>query len=220
MVVGVDFGTLSGRAVVVRVSDGAELGSAVHAYAHGVMDRTLAATGAALPPDWALQVPSDYLDVLRTAVPEALAASGVRPEDVIGIGTDFTACTMLPVLADGTPVVRAPGVRRPAARLREAVEAPCGPAACRPDQRARRAARRAVAGPVRRADLLGVGVRQGPAAAGGGPGDLRPDGPLGRGGGLDRLAAVRAATSATPAPPATRRSTRTGTTRRGTTWRR
>jgi len=102
VVIGVDFGTLSGRAVVVRVSDAAELGSAVHPYAHSVMDRTLTATGAALPPDWALQVPSDYVDVLRTAVPEALAASGVSPQDVIGLGTDFTACTMVPVLADGT----------------------------------------------------------------------------------------------------------------------
>jgi ribulose kinase len=37
-VVGVDFGTLSGRAVVVRVGDGAVLGSAVHDYAHGVTD--------------------------------------------------------------------------------------------------------------------------------------------------------------------------------------
>jgi L-ribulokinase len=104
----VDFGTLSGRAVVVRVDDGSELGSAVHPYAHGVTDRKLAATGQTLPPDWALQVPSDYLAVLRAAVPEALAASGVRPEAVIGIGTDFTACTILPVLADGTPLCEIP----------------------------------------------------------------------------------------------------------------
>jgi L-ribulokinase len=106
--VGVDYGTLSGRAVVVRVEDGAELGSAVTPYAHGVMDRTLAATGAALPPDWALQVPSDYVDVLRDAVPRALAASGVAPEDVIALGTDFTACTVLPVLDDGTPLCELP----------------------------------------------------------------------------------------------------------------
>jgi L-ribulokinase len=108
VVVGVDFGTLSGRAVVVRVDDGSELGSAVHPYAQGVTDRKLAATGQTLPPDWALQVPSDYLAVLRAAVPEALAASGVRPEAVIGIGTDFTACTILPVLADGTPLCEIP----------------------------------------------------------------------------------------------------------------
>lgn len=108
VVVGVDFGTLSGRAVVVRVADGTELATAVHEYRHGVMDRALAASGAALPPDWALQVPSDYVDVLRTAVPQALVSSGVDPVDVIGIGTDFTACTVLPVLADGTPLCDLP----------------------------------------------------------------------------------------------------------------
>jgi L-ribulokinase len=107
-VVGIDFGTLSGRAIVARVSDGVEVGSAVHEYAHGVIDRVLPATGAELPPDWALQDPRDYLDVLRHAVPAALAASGVDPADVIGIGTDFTACTIMPTLADGTPLCTLP----------------------------------------------------------------------------------------------------------------
>jgi L-ribulokinase len=106
-VVGVDFGTLSGRAVVVRVRDGEELASAEHVYPHAVLDRELP-DGTRLPPDWALQVPSDYIDVLRTAVPEALARAGVAPEQVIGIGTDFTACTMLPALADGTPLCELP----------------------------------------------------------------------------------------------------------------
>src|SRR5450759_82737 len=115
LVVGVDFGTLSGRAVVVRVSDGAELGSAVHPYSHAVMDRALTAGPAALagapielPSEWALQDPQDYLDVLRIAVPAALeaarAAHGVEAQDVIGVGTDFTACTMVPTTADGTPL--------------------------------------------------------------------------------------------------------------------
>jgi L-ribulokinase len=103
-VVGIDFGTLSGRALVVRVADGAELGSAVHEYRHGVMDTVLAASGRPLPPDWALQDPADYLDVLRYAVPAAVAKAGIAPGQVIGIGTDFTACTVLPVLADGTPL--------------------------------------------------------------------------------------------------------------------
>ncbi len=107
-VVGVDYGTLSGRAVVVRVSDGTQLGTAVTPYAHAVMEDQLAATGAALPPDWALQVPSDYVDVLRQAVPKALADSGVDPSRVIGIATDFTACTVLPTLADGTPLCELP----------------------------------------------------------------------------------------------------------------
>ncbi|MEO5921486.1 MAG: ribulokinase [Pseudolysinimonas sp.] len=107
-VIGVDYGTLSGRALVVRVSDGAELGSAVHDYEHGVIDTTLPVGGATLPPEWALQVPADYVNVLKTAVPEAIAAAGIDPASVIGIATDFTASTPLPVLADGTPLCELP----------------------------------------------------------------------------------------------------------------
>ncbi|MFJ7214627.1 ribulokinase [Amycolatopsis sp. NPDC098790] len=108
LTVGVDFGTLSGRAVVVRVADGAELGSAVFEYPHGVLDETLPATGRALPPDWALQVPADYVGVLRTAVPAALRDAGADAGDVIGVATDFTACTMVPTTADGTPLCELP----------------------------------------------------------------------------------------------------------------
>jgi len=79
VVIGVDFGTLSGRAAVVRVDDGAELGSEVHEYSHGVITDVLPGSEKQLPPDWALQVPSDYVDVLRTAVPKALATSECRP---------------------------------------------------------------------------------------------------------------------------------------------
>ena len=110
-VIGVDYGTLSGRAVVVAVADGAELGSAVHEYAHGVIERELPASGARLPAQWALQDPDDYIDVLREAVPAAVAAAGIAPEQVIGIATDFTASTPLPVLADGTPLCRLDDLR-------------------------------------------------------------------------------------------------------------
>jgi len=109
-VVGVDYGTLSGRALVVRVSDGEELGTAVHDYPHGVMDATLAATGEKLPPEWALQVPQDYREVLQKAVPAAIAAAGIDPAQVVGIATDFTASTPMPVLADGTPMCEVPGL--------------------------------------------------------------------------------------------------------------
>ncbi|GAB2664559.1 ribulokinase [Nocardia goodfellowii] len=107
-VVGVDFGTLSGRALVVRVRDGAELGTAICAYRHGVIERELPATGVPLAPDWALQDPEDYLDVLRVAVPAAVRAAQVDPADIIGIATDFTACTVLPTTAEGTPLCRLP----------------------------------------------------------------------------------------------------------------
>ena len=103
-VIGVDYGTLSGRALVVRTSDGKEMGSAVFDYPNAVMDRTLNSSGAALGPDWALQDANDYVEVLKHAVPEVLKVSGINPADVVGIATDFTACTMVPVLEDGTPL--------------------------------------------------------------------------------------------------------------------
>ena len=101
--VGVDYGTLSGRAVLVDVQTGKELASSVYEYPHAVMDKTLP-DGTPLGHDWALQDPQDYLDVLANTVPAILKESGVSPDDVIGIGTDFTACTVLPVKADGTPL--------------------------------------------------------------------------------------------------------------------
>ncbi|WP_236652192.1 ribulokinase [Streptacidiphilus neutrinimicus] len=106
--IGVDFGTLSGRAVVVSVADGAQLGEAVHEYRHGAAEHTLPRTGERLPPDWALQVPEDWRDVLRHAVPKALERAGAGRDRVVGIGTDFTACTVLPTTADGTPLCDLP----------------------------------------------------------------------------------------------------------------
>jgi L-ribulokinase len=103
-VIGVDFGTLSGRAVVVRAADGAELGSAICDYPNAVIERALPATGEPLPSSWALQDPDDYREVLRTAVPAAVREAGVDPSTIVGIGIDFTASTPLPVKRDGTPL--------------------------------------------------------------------------------------------------------------------
>ncbi|MGI9060241.1 MAG: ribulokinase [Ktedonobacteraceae bacterium] len=102
--IGVDFGTESGRAILVDINTGSQLASSVHPYAHGVIDETLPATTITLEPDWALQDPNDYLEVFKTTIPTVLTESGVKPDDVIGIGIDFTACTMLPTTADGTPL--------------------------------------------------------------------------------------------------------------------
>lgn len=102
--IGVDYGTLSGRAVVVRVSDGKEMASAVFDYPNAVMDEKLNATGRALAPDWALQDANDYVEVLKHAVPEAIRLAAIDANDVVGIATDFTACTILPVLEDSTPL--------------------------------------------------------------------------------------------------------------------
>ena len=107
-VIGVDFGTLSARALVVRVSDGAEAGTAVRDYTHGVIDREL--HGRELPPDWALQDPGDYTEALSVVVPAAIGDAGIDPGQVIGVATAFTASTCMPVLADaaGTPLCQLP----------------------------------------------------------------------------------------------------------------
>lgn len=102
--VGVDYGSLSGRAVLVDIQTGEELASSVFAYPHAVMDEYLPDGKTKLPPDWALQHPQDYLDVLSHTVPDIIRQTGVSPDDIIGIGIDFTACTVLPTLADGTPL--------------------------------------------------------------------------------------------------------------------
>ncbi len=102
--IGIDFGTESGRAILVDTCDGRELASAVHAYSHGVIDQHLPGLDWPLPPDWALQDPLDYVAVVKETIPAVLKASGIDPAEVAGIGTDFTACTMLPSLADGTPL--------------------------------------------------------------------------------------------------------------------
>lgn len=101
--IGVDFGTLSGRAILVNVNTGEELNSSVYAYPHQVMDDRLP-SGKELPHDWALQHPQDYLDVLANTIPDVLKKTNISPDDVIGVGIDFTACTVLPVKEDGTPL--------------------------------------------------------------------------------------------------------------------
>jgi L-ribulokinase len=108
---GVDYGTESGRAVVVRVRDGKILSSAVVPYPDGVIDERLPG-GPKLEPDWALQNPLDYLFVLEKAIPKALKEANVKAEDVIGIGTDFTASSPMPAKSDGTALSTLPKYRK------------------------------------------------------------------------------------------------------------
>ena len=101
--IGIDFGTLSGRALLVDVTNGAEICECTYDYTHGVMDECLP-DGTRLGSDWALQHPRDYLDVFANTIPGVLKKSGVSPDEIIGVGVDFTACTILPVKKDGTPL--------------------------------------------------------------------------------------------------------------------
>ena len=101
---GLDFGTLNGRAVLVNVKTGEELATAVYNYPDGVIDEVLPDGKTELGSDWALQNPADYLGVLKYAVPEVLKKSTVSSEDIIGIGIDFTSCTILPTDKEGVPL--------------------------------------------------------------------------------------------------------------------
>jgi L-ribulokinase len=111
---GIDFGSESARAVLVDCASGSEVGASVAAYEHGVIDARLPGPDddVELEPDWALQDPGDYVRSIEQAVPGLLADTGVSPDDVVGIGIDFTSCTMLPTLADGTPLCRLDDLRR------------------------------------------------------------------------------------------------------------
>jgi L-ribulokinase len=105
---GLDFGTASVRAVVVETQSGRERGSAVVDYPHGVIDASLPGSEKRLPPDWALQHPGDWVSAIEQAVPRALAAAGMPKQSVVGIGVDFTSCTVLPVDAAGAPLCLSP----------------------------------------------------------------------------------------------------------------
>ena len=104
--IGVDFGTESGRVLVLDARSGDELGVSVVPYPSGVIDRELPSTGEALPGDWALQDPDDWVKVLGDGIPEAVQSAGIDPAEVVGLGVDVTSCTVLPVTADGTPLCR------------------------------------------------------------------------------------------------------------------
>ena len=101
--IGIDYGTLSGRALLINCSSGEEVADSVFDYPHSVMDRQLP-NGTLLGIDWALQHPQDYMDVIYNAVPDVIKKGNIDPKDIIGIGTDFTACTLIPVKEDGTPL--------------------------------------------------------------------------------------------------------------------
>ena len=103
---GIDFGSLSARAVIVDVENGRQVASRSCPYAHGVIEEM---GGKPLGEGWALQDPADYRQSMITCVKEAVAVSGVSAEDIIGIGVDFTACSVLPIKKDGTPLSQVTG---------------------------------------------------------------------------------------------------------------
>jgi L-ribulokinase len=102
--IGVDFGTESGRAALVDLSSGDVLATSVVRYPSAVIDETLPSTGERLPDDYALQDPDDWVKVLERGVPAVIKESEVDAEQVVGLGIDFTSCTVLPTTSEGVPL--------------------------------------------------------------------------------------------------------------------
>jgi L-ribulokinase len=102
--IGIDFGTNSARAIVVSCADGRTVGTGIadyHSGDHGVLTDPK-------DPHLARQNPADYIGALGQAVSGALAqaqqTAGFRPDRVIGIGTDTTGSTPLPLDARARPL--------------------------------------------------------------------------------------------------------------------
>jgi L-ribulokinase len=102
--IGVDFGTESGRVLLLDLSTGQEVAVKPVRYASAVIDRELPSSGDRLGADWALQDPDDWVAVLEEGVPAVLEQAGVSGKQVVGLGIDVTSCTVLPVDEDGTPL--------------------------------------------------------------------------------------------------------------------
>ncbi|MBC8535219.1 ribulokinase [Feifania hominis] len=104
--IGVDYGTKSARALLLNLNTGEELAVAEREYPHGVIDEVIPGVNIKLPVDWALELTDDFLEVFVETVSEVMRTSGVNPADVIGIGTDFTSCSILPIDENGTPLYK------------------------------------------------------------------------------------------------------------------
>lgn len=101
--IGLDFGTRSMRALLVDLASGRELGYKECKYPHGIMEDTLPC-GVKLRPDWALQHPEDYLFAMTETIPCLLQEFDVCGEEVVGLGIDFTASTVMPLDKTLTPL--------------------------------------------------------------------------------------------------------------------
>ncbi|KLU63135.1 ribulokinase [Peptococcaceae bacterium CEB3] len=102
--IGVDYGTESGRVLLLELTTGREIAVSAVPYACGVINKVLPDSGVELASDWALQDPRDYVRVLTEGIPMVMSDAQVEADEVIGIGIDFTSCTVMPVDQHGTPL--------------------------------------------------------------------------------------------------------------------
>ena len=104
-VIGLDYGTLSARAVLVSVGRGEVAAESIYPYPHGILN-TISGGDEELPVDFALQEIDDYVEAMYETIRTVVKQSGCRAEDVIGIGIDATSSTFLPLTKSGTPLCK------------------------------------------------------------------------------------------------------------------
>lgn len=104
-VIGLDYGTLSARAVLVSVGRGEVAAESIYPYPHGILN-TISGGNEELPVDFALQEIDDYVEAMYETIRTVVKQSGCRAEDVIGIGIDATSSTFLPLTKSGTPLCK------------------------------------------------------------------------------------------------------------------
>ncbi len=107
-VIGLDYGTLSARAVLVCVRSGEVVAESIYPYPHGILDH-LPGIDKDLPADFALQEINDYVEAMYGTIRDVVKKSGCRVENVIGIGIDATSSTFLPLLKNGEPLCKSEG---------------------------------------------------------------------------------------------------------------
>ena len=100
---GIDFGSLSARAVLACVEDGQILAQHETAYPHGVMTEVLP-DGTKLGEGFFLQHPADYVYALEKSVRGVMEKAQIGKDGVIAMAIDFTGCTALPLGRDGKPL--------------------------------------------------------------------------------------------------------------------
>ena len=91
--IGIDYGTASGRVILVDTSSGDIISSYEETYPHGTIAESL--YGETLPRNYFLQNADDYQYILENGVTHVLEESQVNRDEVIGIGVDFTSCTIV-----------------------------------------------------------------------------------------------------------------------------
>jgi len=100
---GLDYGSLSCRGILADVRDGRIVAEAEFPYPHGILTDALP-DGTPLSGSWCLQHPADYLAALDHIIPKLLEESGVLAAQIIGMGVDFTASTVIPLDSSFRPL--------------------------------------------------------------------------------------------------------------------